>query len=66
MRNELARRGRQMAIGAAAALYHLVFRLARHVAVPPAPELTPDPPVLPDALTIAIAVEAARRASWPR
>ena len=64
MRSELARLGRQMAIRAAAAVYHLVFRLARRIAVEPAPVIEPDPPVMPEPIAYLMTVEAVRR-SWP-
>jgi hypothetical protein len=64
MRDELAGFGRQKAIGAAAAVYYLLFRLARHIAVEPAPVLEPDPPVMPEPIAFLMTVEAVRR-SWP-
>jgi hypothetical protein len=65
MRYELARYGRHMAIKAAAAIYYLLFRLARRIAVEPPPVIEPDPPVMPDPVTFLMAVEAARRTNWP-
>ena len=65
MRKEMVRFGRHMAIRAAAVLYQLLFRLARRIAIEPAPVIEPDPPEMTDPITFLMAVEAARRASWP-
>ena len=45
----------------AAAIYYLLFRLARRIAVEPPPVIEPDPPVMPDPIAFLMAVEAARR-----
>jgi hypothetical protein len=64
MRSELVRMGQQMAYRAAGALYYLVFRLARRIAVEPAPVIEPDPPVMPEPIAYLMTVEVVRR-SWP-
>jgi hypothetical protein len=53
-----------MGIRAVAAVYYLVFRLARRIAVEPAPVIEPDPPVMPEPIAYLMTVEAVRR-SWP-
>jgi hypothetical protein len=62
MKIELRERAQHQADRAAAALYHLLFRLARRLAVDPPVE--PDPGVMPDPLVVLMAVEAARRNMW--
>ena len=64
MRYELTSFGRHIAKRAAAAVYYLLFRLARRIAVEPAPVIEPDPPVMPEPIAFLMTVEAVRR-SWP-